>query len=146
MFASQNLTLATVLIRSFPSAHPSFSNNAWLATALVKYAKTPAPCSGKRDTFFSCGATDSLNRAERAGNEAIPLEAASAGMVDKARATSESAVVEEEEGEVASEEEEEEEEEGWASRCRVASSLANGNPLSTLCSSALTAVKILRAR
>ena len=96
----------------------------------------PAPCSGKRDTFFSCGATESLNRAERAGNEAIPLEAASAGMVDKARATSESAVVED-----ASEEEE-----GWASRCRVASSCANGNPLSTLCSSALTAVKILRAR
>lgn len=137
MLASQNLTRATVLTTSSPSAQPSFSNRAAEPTTLVRYATGP-PCSGRSDTFLSCGATDEVKRAARAGNDETPVEATSVGMVDRASDRSES------DGDGLSSCDDEV---GTAARrCSVASSAAKGAPDSTLCSSALTAVKILRAR
>lgn len=85
---------------------------------------------------MSCGATLDVKRAASAGNDAMPVDATSDGMVESASERSESDGDGVEEDEVGA----------CASFCRVASSCANGAPDSILCSSALTAVKILRAR
>lgn len=76
-----------------------------------------------------------MNRAARAGKEVTPEVAISLGTDFRAREIRESEVEE-------PEEEEGVEERRWSAE----SSLAKGRPASILCSSALTAVKILRAR
>lgn len=69
-----------------------------------------------------------MNREEREGRVWIPVEATSSGTEERAR-------------EMRGEEGEES-----MRRLRARSSASKGEPVSTLCSIALTAVKILRAR